>query len=104
MRAYALVMLCIGGLFLVLGAAICKGRTELIHAYHQGRVTDRAAYGRAFGRAVLALAAAPLLSAAIALRGGSARASLAAVAVLAAGTAAGVGLLAAVQKKYNRGF
>ena len=82
MRAYAVIMLLIAVLLAALGIAVYRGRTELIHRYHQTKVTDKAAYGKAFGRALLAVAAA----------------------VLAVGTGIGIGCIAAVQKKYNNGM
>ena len=81
MRTYAVIMLLIAVLLAALGIAVYRGRTELIHRYHQTKVTDKAAYGKAFGRALLAVAA-----------------------VLAVGTGIGMGCIAAVQKKYNNGM
>ena len=103
MRAYAVIMLLIAVLLAALGIAVYRGRTELIHRYHQTKVTDKAAYGKAFGRALLAVAAAPLLSGIIGLLGSSDGMALLA-AVLAVGTGIGMGCIAAVQKKYNNGM
>ena len=104
MRAYAVIMLLIAVLLAALGIAVYRGRTELIHRYHQTKVTDKAAYGKAFGRALLAVAAAPLLSGIIGLLGSSDGMALLAAAVLVAGTGIGIGCIAAVQKKYNNGM
>lgn len=104
MRAYAVIMLLIAVLLAALGIAVYRGRTELIHRYHQTKVTDKAAYGKAFGRALLAVAAAPLFSGIIGLLGSSDGMALLAAAVLAVGTGIGMGCIAAVQKKYNNGI
>ena len=103
MRTYAVIMLLIAVLLAALGIAVYRGRTELIHRYHQTKVTDKAAYGKAFGRALLAVAA-PLLSGIIGLLGGSDGMALLSAAVLAVGTGIGMGCIAAVQKKYNNGM
>ena len=58
----------------------------------------------AFGKALLAVAAAPLLSGIVGLLGGTDGFALAAAAVLVIGTGIGVGCIAAVQKKYNGGM
>ena len=104
MRAYAVIMLLIAVLLAALGIAVYRGRTELIHRYHQTKVTDKAAYGKAFGRALLAVAAAPLFSGIIGLLGDSAGIALLAAAVLVIGTGIGIGRIASVQKKYNGGM
>ena len=97
-------MFLVSALFIILSAAIYKGKTDLIHDYHQRNVTDRAAYGKAFGKALLAVAAAPLLSGLLALCGDSRMFALLAVAVLVLGIGIGFACLVAVQKKYNNGI
>ena len=42
--------------------AIYRGKTDLIHDYHQTKVTDPAAYGKAFGKAMFVVAMALFLS------------------------------------------
>ena len=69
MLAYAIIMFLIAALLAALGIAVYGGRTELIHRYHQTNVTDKEAYARAFGKALLAVAAAPLLSGIIGVLG-----------------------------------
>ena len=104
MLAYAIIMFLIAALLAALGIAVYGGRTELIHRYHQTNVTDKEAYARAFGKALLAVAAAPLLSGIIGLLGSSDGMALLAAAVLAVGTGIGMGCIAAVQKKHNNGM
>jgi len=99
---YSLILFLTALLFLGLSIAIYKGKTDLIHSYHQTRVSDRAAYGKAFGKALAVFAAAMLASGLIAL-GGDALA-LPAVLVLVVGMAIGFGCIIAVQKKYNGGM
>ena len=83
--------------------AIWRGKTSLIHDYHQTRVTDKAAYGKAFGKAMLVISAALLLSGIVGLLGDSKTIAVIAVAVLLVGLFVGIACLVAVQKKYNRG-
>ena len=102
MLVYAIVMFAIAALFVVLAVLICRGKTELIHGYHRTKVTDQAAYGKAFGRALSAIPVGMIASGTIALFGE--KVMWAAVAVLLLGL--GIGLIAIfrVQKKYNGGL
>lgn len=103
MLAYSIIMFSVAALFIVLSIAIYQGKTDLIHSYHQTRVSDKAAYGKAFGKALLVVAISLLLSGAIGLFGASDRIAIAAVAVLVIGIGIGTSFLVAVQKKYNKG-
>ena len=69
--------------------------------YIQSKVTDKAAYGKAFGKAMFVITAALLLSGIIGLFECLA---LFAVAVLIIGLIIGFVCIAAVQKKFNNGF
>ena len=84
--------------------AIYRGKTDLIHDYHQTKVTDPAAYGKAFGKAMLVVSAALFLSGIIGLFGDSETVAMTAVAVLFAGLLIGIACIIAVQKKYNNGI
>ena len=75
----------------------------MIHDYHRTRVADKKAYGKAFGKALPAFVPFLLLSGVIGLFGSSRAIALTAVAVLLVGFTVGMGLLIAVQKKYNKG-
>jgi membrane protein required for beta-lactamase induction len=86
--------------FTVLGIAIYRGKTDLIHDYHQTRVTDKSAYGKAFGKAMLFIAAVMLLSGIIGL---FENLVILAVAILIIGLVIGIGCIVAVQRKYNKG-
>ena len=82
---------------------IYKGKTDLIHDYHQTKVTDKTAYGKAFGKAMFVMATALFLSGIIGLFGASDSVAVIAVAVLIAGLFVGICSIIAVQKKYNKG-
>ena len=104
MLTYSLIVCSTGLLFVGLSIAIYKGKTDLIHDYHQTRVRDKSAYGKAFGKAMLVLAAAMLLSGIVGLLGDSDAIAMAAVAILVVGFGIGLGCIVAVQKKYNQGL
>jgi uncharacterized membrane-anchored protein len=82
---------------------IYKGKTDLIHDYHQKKVTDKSAYGKAFGKAMLVVSASLLLSGIISLFAVSELISMIAVAALFVGLFIGIALIVAVQIKYNKG-
>ena len=103
MFAYSMIMFLTGVLFVGLSIAIYKGKTDLIHDYHQTKVTNKAAYGKAFGKALFVVSAAPLLSGIIGLIGDSDVIAMSAVVVLIIGIIAGIGCIVAVQMKYNKG-
>ena len=54
---YIFPILCfiVAALFLVLGILIYRGNTDMITGYHQEAVTDKAAYGKAYGRVYLSI-------------------------------------------------
>ena len=93
-------MFLVAVLFTVLGIAIYKGKTDLIHDYHQTKVTNKSAYGKAFGKAMLVIATVMLLSGIIGL---FKNLLMLAVAILIIGLVVGIGCIIAVQKKYNKG-
>ena len=99
MLVYSIIMFLVAVLFTVLGIAIYKGKTDLIHDYHQTKVTDKSAYGKAFGKALLVIATAMLLSGIIGL---FKNLLMLAVAILIIGLVVGIGCIVAVQKKYNK--
>ena len=99
---YAIILFAVSVVFGVVAVLIYKGKTDLIHDYHQTKVTDKAGYGKAFGKTMAIIAVAMMLSAVISLFGGNAM--LWAVAVLGAGLVAGIIAIVRVQKKYNGGM
>ena len=104
MLLYAIIMLLVSALFGWLGIAIYKGKTDLIHDYHQTKVTDRAAYGKAFGKSMLVISLTMFLSGVVSLLGDSETVAIISVAVLGAGLVVGIACIVAVQKKYNKGI
>ena len=100
MLLYSIIMFLVAVLFTVLGVAIYKGKTDLIHDYHQTKVTNKSAYGKAFGKAMLVIATVMLLSGIIGL---FKNLLMLAVAILIIGLVVGIGCIVAVQKKYNKG-
>ena len=101
---YSIIMFVVGLLFVGLSIAIYKGKTNLIHDYHQTNVTNKDAYGKAFGKAMLVIAIAMLFSGIVSLLDDSEITTIIAVAVLIIGLIIGFVCIAAVQKKYNNGI
>ena len=104
MLAFSVITFLTAALFPGFGIAIYKGRTDLIHAHHQTRVTDRASYGKTFAKALFVIAGTLLLSGIIGLLGDSDLFVIFAVTTLIAGIGIGTGCIVAVQKKYNEGI
>ena len=103
MALYSIIMFLVTVPMITISIAIYQGRTGLIHDYHQTKVTDKAAYGKAFGKAMLVVSISLLLSGIIGLFGDSEVMAVIAVAVLLIGLFIGIALIVAVQKKYNKG-
>lgn len=104
MITYSIIMLLTAVLFGVLGVAIYRGKTNLIHDYHQTNVTDKSAYGKSFGKAMFIISTALLLSGIVSLLGNSEKITLIAVLVLIVGLIIGFIYIFFVQKKYNNGI
>ena len=104
MLIYAIIMFAFSVLCIAISISIYKGNTNLIHDYHQTKVTDKKAYGKAFGRALLILGVTALVSGVISLIGDSGEIAVTAVAVLAIGFSVGLICICAVQRKYNGGI
>lgn len=104
MLVYSVFMFVVSAVFMVLTALIYKGKTNLIHDYHQTNVADKAAYAKAFGKALCVVAMAPLISGMIGLLGESKGIVCSAVVALIVGIAMGIVCILSVQKKYNGGL
>lgn len=104
MFVYSIIMFIVATVLIVVSIAIYKGKTDLIHDYHQTKVTDKTAYGKAFGKAMFVVAMAPLLSGIIGLLGSSDMVAIIAFVVLIIGIVIGIGFIVAVQMKYNKGI
>lgn len=103
MLLYSIIMFLTAVPMIKISMAIYQGKTDLIHDYHQTKVTDKAAYGKAFGKAMFAVSATLLLSGVISLFGASDLVAMIAVAVLFVGLFIGIAWIVAVQIKYNKG-
>lgn len=103
MLLYSIIMFLAAVPIIKISIAIYKGKTDLIHDYHQTKVTDKVAYGKAFGKAMFVVSAALLLSGIIGLFGISDTMAMTAVAVLFIGLFIGIAWIIAVQIKYNKG-
>lgn len=104
MLLYSIILFLAAIPMLKISIAIYKGKTDLIHDYHQTKVTDKAAYGRAFGRAMFVVSASLLLSGIVGLFGFSDGMATVAVATLFVGLFIGIAMIIAVQIKYNKGL
>ena len=101
MIAYSIILFAVAALMFILGAAIYRGNTKLIHDYHQTNVkeSERKAYGRALAIGVFATGATLLVSGMTALLD---RVSVSLMA-LVLGLIASIVILGKVQKRYNGG-
>ena len=104
MMLYAVLMFSMAVLFAAVGILIYRGKTNLIHDYHQTKVKDKVAYGRAFGKALGVLAITFVLSGILALLSDSKGIFWMGMAVLLTGFAIGIICIVKVQKKYNGGM
>ncbi len=103
MFVYSIIAFIVAAVLIVSSIAIYNGKTDLIHDYHQTKVNDKTAYGKAFGKALFVVAMAPLLSGIIGLLSSSDMVAIITVAVLIIGIVIGIGFIVAVQMKYNKG-
>jgi hypothetical protein len=104
MVLYSMIMFLAAVPMINISTAIYQGKTSLIHDYHQTKVTDKAAYGKAFGKAMFVVSLALLLSGIIGLFGASEVIAMVSVAVLFIGLFIGIAWIVAVQIKYNKGI
>ena len=89
---------------IIISIAIYQGKTNLIHDYHQTKVADKAAYGKAFGKAMFVVSTALLISGIISLSGDSEVIAMIAISALFIGLFIGIAWIIAVQIKYNKGI
>ena len=104
MVLYSIIMFLSAVPMIKISIAIYQGKTSLIHDYHQTKVTDKAAYGKAFGKAMFVVSMALLLSGIIGLFGDSEAIAMISVSVLFIGLFIGIAGMIAVQIKYNKGI
>ena len=103
MVLYSIIMFLTAVPMIIMSIAIYQGKTSLIHDYHQTKVTDKAAYGKAFGKAMLVVSTALLLSGIIGLFGDTETIATIAITVLFIGLFIGIAWIVVVQMKYNKG-
>ena len=104
MLLYSIILFLVAIPMGAVSMGIYRGKTDLIHDYRQTKVTDKVAYGKAFGKAMLVITAAVLLSGVVGLFGSSDTVAMIAVSVLFGGLFIGICAIIAVQKKYNQGI
>ena len=104
MILYSVIMFLAAIPMLVISIAIYKGNTSLIHDYHQTKVKDKSAYGKAFGKALTIVSMALLLSGVISLFGNSETLAMISLVVLFVGLFIGIACIVVVQAKYNKGI
>ena len=104
MVLYSLILFFAAIPMIIISISIYKGNTKLIHDYHQTKVTDKVAYGKAFGKAMLVVSVSLLLSGIIGLFGDTEITAAISLAVLFVGLFIGIACIIAVQKKYNKGI
>ena len=103
MLLYSIIIFLAALPMLGISIAIYRGKTDLIHDYHQTKVTDKSAYGKAFGKAMLLVSSSMFLSGIISLFGDSEKLAMVSVGVLFIGIVIGIVAIVAVQIKYNKG-
>jgi hypothetical protein len=69
MIGFAIIYYLFGILFIALGMAIYKGKTRLVHYYHQKNVTDHAGFGKAMGKPLAFIGVSFIVSASLAFFG-----------------------------------
>ncbi len=106
MIVYSVILFAAAVLILIVGRAIYRGKTDLIHDYHRQNVpeSERLRYGRAFAGGLFVLGGALALSGGIALFGDSGPITAVSLAVLTAGLVVSIVMIVLVQKKYNGGM
>ena len=104
MWVYSVIMLIVAAVLIAVGAATYGGRTGLIHSYHQQRVTDKAGYGRAMGRAIVLMGVFFALSVVPLFVSRSRAADMWSVGLMSAGIVVSLVLIICAQIKYNKGI
>ncbi len=100
MSIFSIILFLTSLIFIILGIIIYKGHIELIHSYHQENVTDKAGYGRAMGKSLIAFS---LPISASAITAFFTEGTLPVI-ILIVGMIAGFIPIVKTQKKYNGGI
>ncbi len=106
MNAYSIILLVVALLFLAVGIAIYRGKSKLIHDYHQENIkeSEKPGYCRAFAKGMFVLAATLLISGIIPLVGKEGSFFIASFILLVSGIIVSIIIFIKVQKKYNGGL
>ena len=104
MWIYSVIMFIVAAVLIAVGAATYGGKTELIHSYHQKRVKDKVAYGRAMGRAIMLMGVFFALSVVPLFVSRSRAADMWSVGLMTAGIVVSLALIIRAQIKYNKGI
>ena len=93
-------------LFILIGFEIFRGKTDLIHDYHQTKVKDKVGYGKAMGKAISGIGVSALISAIISLIPYNSQDQIAFIAtdIFVIGFIVSFILIFKAQKKYNGGI
>ncbi len=100
MIIYSVIMYAVGILMVIIGILVYKGKTELIHSYHQRKVKDKKAYAKAMGKVLLGISLPLFVSGTVGLFTASALPTV----ILLVGLAVALVPLFLVQNKYNGGL
>ena len=104
MLLYSIIMFLASVPMFIVSIFIYQGKTDLIHDYHQTKVTDKVAYGKAFGKAMLVVFMSLLMSGIVSLFGDTKIVATISLTVLFVGLGIGIACIIAVQRKYNKGI
>ncbi|MBR2611523.1 MAG: hypothetical protein IKC72_00505 [Clostridia bacterium] len=104
MLLYSIIMFLASVPMFIVSILIYQGKTDLIHDYHQTKVTDKVAYGKAFGKAMLVVSMSLLMSGIVSLFGDTKIVATISLTVLFVGLGIGIASIIIVQKKYNKGI
>ncbi len=96
----SIMMFAVALLMIIIGWFVYKGKTELIHSYHQTRVKDKKAYGMAMGKALMGMAIPLIITGVIGLF----TTSVLVTVILIIGLTISFIAIFRVQKKYNGGM
>lgn len=102
MISFAIIFYFAALALIICGIAIWNGKTNLIHDYHRGNVTDFKNYGKAMGKAISGMGVFAFISASVSL----AREELEALCtgIFVIGIISMMVVIYFIQKKYNGGM
>ena len=99
---FSIILFIVSVFFCILGIAVYKGRTDLIHEYHQTNVLDKSAYGKAMGKSLLVFSITLLTSGIVDLFGKTNGISFISIIILFVGLIIGSICIIKTQIKFNK--